>query len=450
MEFQVGDTVNGYQVLGVLGKGGMGKVFRVQNMLSNRIEAMKVIRPELEADSGFADRFLREIVLHAKLDHRNIVRFYTAFRAENRICMIMECAEGISLHDRLRGGPMEAGEASLYIDQVLSALAYAHRLGVIHRDIKPANIILTPERLAKLTDFGIAKAAGVSKLTATGMALGSLYYISPEQVRNSNVDARSDFYSLGVTFYEAVTGRRPIEGDTEYSIMNGHLERIPTPPAELNPQVTPALSSIIMRALAKNPADRFSSAEDFQAALHNSGSFSPELVTSNFVVPNTSWTPTPVAPRPAVNTVQLDKLQARLSPFVGPIAKILVSQAAAQHLEYSRICASLAEHIPGQRERDVFLKSCKSDSQSFQTSGVTRTATPPPTPTQPRTNSFEALTPQDLQAIKQKLAAYIGPIASVLVDRTARKTYSRRELCETLAREIPAERDRSAFLSSVR
>lgn len=446
MEFQVGDTINGYQVLGVLGRGGMGKVFRVQNVLSSRVEAMKVIRPELEADAGFADRFLREIVLHAKLDHRNIVRFYTAFRAENRICMIMECAEGISLHDRLREGPIEPVEASLYIDQVLSALSYAHRVGVIHRDIKPANIILSPDRVAKLTDFGIAKAAGVSKLTATGMALGSLYYISPEQVRNSNIDARSDIYSLGVTFYEAVTGKRPIEGDTEYSIMNGHLERIPIAPGELNPNVPPAVSSIIMKALAKNPAERFPSAEDFQAAVRNSGTFNTEMASIG--PPKASELPAYVAPRPAVDTVQLEKLQARLSPFVGPIAKILVSQAAAHHLEYSRICASLAEHIPGQREREAFLRSCKSDSQSFQTSGVTRTATPPPT--QPRTTNFETLNPQDLQSIKQKLAAYIGPIASVLVDRTARRTHSRRELCETLAREIPGERDRSAFLSSVR
>lgn len=446
MEFQAGDTVNGYEVLDVLGKGGMGKVFRVQNMLSSRIEAMKVIRPELEADSGFADRFLREIVLHARLDHPNIVRFYTAFRAENHICMIMECAEGTSLHDRLRSGPIEPAEAIQYIDQVLSALAYAHRVGVVHRDIKPANIILSPDGVAKLTDFGIAKAAGVSKLTATGMALGSLYYISPEQVRNSGIDARSDFYSLGVTFYEAVTGKRPIEGDTEYSIMHGHLERIPIAPAELNPQLPSAISSVIMKALEKNPADRFPSAEDFQAALRSCGGFGAEMASS--VHPRTSQVPSVTVPRPAVDAAQLEKLQARLSPFVGPIAKILVSQAAAHHLEYSRICASLAEHIPGQRERESFLKSCKSDSQSFQTGGVTRTTTPGPT--KPPTNSFETLNTQDLQSIKQKLAAYIGPIASVLVDRTARKTYSRRELCETLAREIPTERDRSAFLSSVR
>ena len=447
MEFQVGDTVNGYQVLDVLGKGGMGKVFRVQNMLSSRIEAMKVIRPELESDSGFADRFLREIVLHARLDHPNIVRFYTAFRAENHICMIMECAEGISLHDRLRGGPLNPAEAVLYIDQVLSALAYAHAVGVIHRDIKPANIILSPSRISKLTDFGIAKAAGVSKLTATGMALGSLYYISPEQVRNSGIAARSDFYSLGVTFYEAVTGKRPIEGDTEYSIMHGHLERTPIPPMELNPQLSPAVSAIIMRALEKNPADRFSSAEEFQAALRNSGSFNGEMASSAF--PRPAEAPSFAAAAPVIDAVQLEKLQARLSPFVGPIAKILVSQAAAHHLEYSRICASLAEHIPGQREREAFLKSCKSDSQSFQTSGVTRsTATPPPA--KHPTNSFEALKPDDLQSIKRKLAAYIGPIAGVLVDRTARSTHSRRELCETLAKEIPAERDRSAFLSAVR
>ena len=407
MEFRIGEVVNGYRILGILGRGGMGEVFRVQNTISDRVEAMKVIRPELQTNADFGDRFLREIVVHAKLDHRNIIHLYTAFRAEDRICMIMEYAEGASLYDRLRQGPVGIKEAVEYVDQVLSALSYAHALGVIHRDIKPANIIISRNRVVKLTDFGIAKATGVSKLTGTGMAVGSLHYISPEQIRSGTVDARSDFYSLGVTFYEAVTGKQPMEGDAEYSIMSKHIEHTPVPPIELNPRVPAGISSIIMKALAKDPADRFQSAADFQASLRVCGDFMPG--TGDIAFPPTLGPDLSSIPRPKIDTVRLDRLQARLLPLIGPIAKVLVSKAATQQLQYLDMCANLAEHIPDRREREAFLQFCKDDSQSFQTTEPTKLLTP--APTRQSTNNFESWESSELQAIKQKLAAYVGPIA---------------------------------------
>ena len=164
-------------------------------------------------------------------------------------------------------GPIEAQAAVDLVDQVLSALAFAHARGVIHRDIKPANIIVTPAGMVKLTDFGIAQSAGDPRLTATGMALGSLYYMSPEQVSAQPVDGRADIYSLGVTFYHMVTGRRPFDGDSGPAILAAQMMLTPTPPAEVNPDVPAAVSAVIMRALEKEPARRFQTAGEFQSVL---------------------------------------------------------------------------------------------------------------------------------------------------------------------------------------
>ena len=267
MALQIGDIVGDYEIIGTLGKGGMGTVFRVRNLLSDRVEAMKVALPDLNADPALADRFLREIRLHASLEHPHIAGLRTALRIDNQVLMIMELVEGASLDEHLRQGPLELKSAIRYVDQVLSALDLAHSRGIIHRDIKPANIIVTPEGSVKLTDFGIARSASERNLTQTGLALGSLYYMSPEQVQAQPADQRSDIYSLGVTFYEMATGRRPIDGASEYAILNAHLTHTPVPPGSLNPGVPMMLGAAIMKALAKQPMDRFQTAAEFREAL---------------------------------------------------------------------------------------------------------------------------------------------------------------------------------------
>ncbi len=245
----------------------MGTVFRVRNLLSDRMEAMKVVLPDLSSDPGLADRFLREIRLHASLEHPNIAALRTALRIDNQVLMIMELVEGVSLDELLRQGPLDVRTSVLYVSQVLSALDLAHSRNIVHRDIKPANIIVTPEGSVKLTDFGIARSASERNLTQTGLALGSLYYMSPEQVQAQPADQRSDIYSLGVTFYEMVTGKRPIEGGSEYAILNSHLTHTPAPPGSLNPEVPPMLDAAIMKAIAKQPSDRFQTALEFREAL---------------------------------------------------------------------------------------------------------------------------------------------------------------------------------------
>ncbi|MGA8034751.1 MAG: protein kinase, partial [Candidatus Acidiferrales bacterium] len=259
-----------YIILGVLGAGGMGKVYKVRNSLSDRVEAMKVLLPDLSDQKDLADRFLREIKVLASLHHPNIAELRTALTIDNQLVMIMEYVEGLTLSQRLQQPPLTYADSIAYIDQVLSALAYAHSKGVVHRDIKPANMIVTSEQITKLMDFGIARSTSNDMgLTMTGTTLGSVAYMSPEQVRCETIDARSDLYSVGVSLYEMVTGQRPYVSDNNFEVMQAHLQIPPTEPKDVKLDIPAPLSQLIMMAMAKDPAQRFQTAEAFRAALQS-------------------------------------------------------------------------------------------------------------------------------------------------------------------------------------
>lgn len=261
--------VGDYEVLAVLGSGGMGRVYKVRNVISDRVEAMKILLPDLAGKKDLAERFLREIKVLAALNHPNIAALRTALTLNNQLVMVMEYVEGNTLAAGLEHGLLAPQDAINYIDQVLDALSYAHQQNVIHRDIKPANMMLTPQGVVKLMDFGIARVGNERGLTMTGTTLGSLYYMSPEQVRGAPTDARSDLYSVGVSLYEMVTGQHPFQADSDFSILSAHLQQPPTPPSELRPDLPEGLNEIILMALAKDPAQRFQSAAAFRGALRS-------------------------------------------------------------------------------------------------------------------------------------------------------------------------------------
>jgi eukaryotic-like serine/threonine-protein kinase len=265
--FEIGQVVDGYEILGELGKGGMGRVYRVRNIISNRVEAMKILLPDFAPDAELTDRFVGEIRTLARLEHPNIAKFHTAFKIDNQVVMIMECVEGLTLADQVKQAPIPLPEALNHITQVLSALAYAHENGVIHRDIKPSNVMITLHGNVKLMDFGIAKSTADPLTTRSGVTIGSILYMSPEQVRGTPVDARSDLYSVGVLLYELTAGRRPFEGENTFAILDRQLNETPQPPINLNPSLPPALNEIIMTALAKEPSHRFQNAVAFRNAL---------------------------------------------------------------------------------------------------------------------------------------------------------------------------------------
>ncbi len=266
-DFVPGQRIGDYEVLGVLGAGGMGKVYKVRNVISDRVEAMKVLLANLTTQKELADRFLREIKLLASLNHPNIAALNTAMTLNNQLIMMMEYVDGTTLATRLQQGPIPPTEAVSYSTQLLSALSYAHKLNVIHRDVKPANMMLTHDGVVKLMDFGIARPNNEQGMTVTGTTLGSLNYMSPEQVRGEAVDARSDLYSMGVSIYEMVTGQLPFRGHSNYSIMSAHLQETPQPPVVLRPDLPKGLSDIIVMSMAKDPKDRFQSADAFANAL---------------------------------------------------------------------------------------------------------------------------------------------------------------------------------------
>jgi serine/threonine protein kinase len=290
-EFTSGQKIGDYEIQSVLGAGGMGKVYRVRNVISDRIEAMKILLPDLTSNQGLADRFLREIRLLATLNHPNIATLRTAMTYQNQLVMIMEFVEGETLSNRIARAPISTAEAVNYCDHILSALSYAHKQNIIHRDIKPANMMLTTEGVVKLMDFGIARSTsdGTGGLTSTGTTLGSLNYMPPEQVRGEVADARSDIYSFGVSLYELLTGKLPFQSDSQYSLMTAHLNDLPPAPITLRSDLPPALNEIIMIAMSKDPAQRFQSADAFRAALKSV----PVTATP---ASDTTMTDTPVRP----------------------------------------------------------------------------------------------------------------------------------------------------------
>lgn len=269
-DYAPGQRLGDYEVLEVLGAGGMGKVYKVRNLISDRIEAMKIILPTLANQKDLADRFLREIKLLGSLNHPNIATLRTALTTDDQLVMIMEYVEGVTLASRLQQGAIAVPDAVNYADQVLSALSYAHKLNIIHRDIKPGNMMLTPEGVVKLMDFGLARPAEQAVgMTVTNTTLGSVSYMPPEQVKGETVDARSDLYSLGVSLYEMVTGQLPFQGESGYSLMTAHVQELPKAPVAIRSDIPKTLNDIILIAMAKDPAKRFQSADAFRNALKN-------------------------------------------------------------------------------------------------------------------------------------------------------------------------------------
>jgi len=381
-----------YEILGVLGAGGMGKVYKVRNVFSDRIEAMKVLLPNLADQKELADRFLREIKVLASLNHPNIAALRTALMIDNQLVMIMEYVEGTTLAARLAQAAIPWRDAANYIDQVLAALGYAHKQNVIHRDIKPANMMLMPSGAIKLMDFGIARSGNDVGLTVIGTTVGSLAYMSPEQVKCEPIDSRSDLYSLGVSLYEMVTGQIPFKGDSNFSIMQAQLQRAPRPPIEVKPDLPEPLNQIILMAMAKEPARRFQSADAFRNALKG---VAASLGRKGVTVPVSSPFLSGVNPmRPAAPTVQMPPPQASggghrgLYMTLGALIVLVVLVAAgfsAPHWFKTRASGGAASHsnrsetVPPATET-AGTQQVTPESSAVQSASDIGTSNPPAVP----------------------------------------------------------------------
>jgi serine/threonine protein kinase len=372
MPISVGDQVGDHEVVGTLGSGGMGHVYKVRHTISHRVEAMKVLLPGRPATEEIAQRFLREIRMLASLDHPNIAVLHTALRHQGELIMIMEFVEGQTLREKLDTNSVMMGRSVDYIQQVLSGLAYAHTRGIIHRDIKPSNIMINREDRIKLVDFGLAFPTLGSDVTRPGAILGSLHYMSPEQVMGEQLDARSDLYSVGVTLYQLLTGRLPFDGIGEYAIASSHLRAMPATPISINPNIPLQLSEAVLKSLAKAPESRFQTAAEFLEALR--AIRWDEATTLLIPAPRTrdqnertpaiyeGLSPSGNSKKPTLDPSQLESVSRELAFHIGPIARLVVNRAARQAMNLDELYALVAKEIDAEESRKRFLATRRKHS----------------------------------------------------------------------------------------
>ncbi|MEV8249956.1 Stk1 family PASTA domain-containing Ser/Thr kinase [Microbacterium sp. NPDC076768] len=265
-----------YRVDELIGHGGMAKVYRGSDLTLGRDVAIKILDPDLARDNAFRNRFRLEAQAASRMSHPSIVRVFDAgdpsvndANTTEPPYIVMELVKGTLLKDIIAAGPVPVADAVRYADGILEALDYSHRAGVVHRDIKPGNVMVTDKGQVKVMDFGIARAVSDSSSTVaeTTQIIGTAAYFSPEQAKGEPVDARADLYSAGVVLYEMLTGRQPFRGESPVAVAYQHVSETPLPPTEVNEDAPRALDPIVLRALAKDPYQRYPDAANFRAAL---------------------------------------------------------------------------------------------------------------------------------------------------------------------------------------
>src|SRR6266446_4640841 len=250
MSFEIGQTAGGYEFVAVEDNSRTGATYKVRNVLADRFEILRILPKELQQDREQVDRFLREIKVHARLAHPNIVAFYNATEIDNQLVMTYEFFDAVTLEKRLEAGRMPLKEAISCMSQVLAALELAHEQGITHREVSPVNILIGAGGTVKLTGFGLAKSASDAQLTQAGMVMGWIEYMSPEQVKGSaTMDGRADIYSAGAVLYEMVTGQVPFVRKSQFDVMMAHVNTPPDPPIGLNPDLPLDLNQIILTAM---------------------------------------------------------------------------------------------------------------------------------------------------------------------------------------------------------
>jgi eukaryotic-like serine/threonine-protein kinase len=266
-----GDQLDEYQLESLVASSGMASIFRATDTQTGRPTAIKVPHPQAECDPIFHERFRREIEIGARLQHPGIRQIFPA-DGQSRVYMAMEWLDGRLLRQVLaEEGPLPMEPAVAIATQILDALDYMHSHGVVHRDLKPENVMVDDHDHIKIIDFGIASGAGARRLTfgKLSQVMGSPDYISPEQVKNKRGDARSDLYAVGIMLYEMLTGETPFHGSNPFAVMNARLKQPPRPPSEINPDILPELETCILRALERDPNQRYARARDFARDLVN-------------------------------------------------------------------------------------------------------------------------------------------------------------------------------------
>jgi serine/threonine-protein kinase len=263
-----GALIGSYRILGKLGEGGMGAVYRAVDSMLNREVAIKALRPEIASQPDVLERFRSEAVLLAKLNHPAIAQLYAFFSEGGQFYMVMEYVAGDTFERVIQQqGAMGWQRAFGYMIQILDGISHAHAAGILHRDLKPANVMLTPTGKIKLMDFGIAQALGGARMTRQGRIIGTLEYLAPERIQGKPADIRSDLYAVGVMLFEMLSGRLPFHSESEYELLQQQIQQAPPTFGSLGVTVPPEVEAVVRTALEKDPERRYATAEDFAAAL---------------------------------------------------------------------------------------------------------------------------------------------------------------------------------------
>ena len=272
MSLSIGQVVNGYELLDYIDSSDRRIAFRARNVANLRIEQLQILPDSLRDDPERSARFFRESRILATLQHPNILACLGVLELGGHLAISVEAIEAVTLSDRLELGPLDIEEAARAILQVLAAADAAHSAGVVHREISPSTVLITPEKVVKLTGFSAAKSATDPSVTRAGTIIGSSGYIAPEVFHGSNaLDPRIDVYSIGCLFYALVTGHPPFTFKNEYEVMMAHVQTPPAPPSSRNPAVNQVLDAVILKALEKQPENRYQSAREFHHAILNPG-----------------------------------------------------------------------------------------------------------------------------------------------------------------------------------
>ena len=485
------DRIGKYRIDGVLGSGAMGVVYKAYDADIARTVALKTIRHELLDGMQEADivaRFRNEAQASGRLVHPNIVAVYDFGTYNNTTYIAMEYVDGTPLNAFLvKDVPMDLAASITCITQLLRALDYAHARGVVHRDIKPANILITGDAQVKITDFGIAKIES-STLTQVGAVIGTPSYMSPEQFKGEPVDGRSDLFAVGIMLYQMLTGVRPFSGPAS-TVMHQIIHENPPRPSERQPALHPAFDAVVARAMAKRVEDRYPSAQAFLDALNaaymqQTGGVpltdeDNERTVLAFQRPEP---PEPARPAHPAGASQhgsqpagtgsassltaapewlqglAPDLQTALSTQIGPVAKLVLKNAARDAIDLDDLCNRLLPHIGSDSGRVQFQDSIREIKKKHglstlsTMSGRSQTGTGRPATQLTQMTGMPTLlqlSPELMEAAQMKLAVYVGPIAKVLAKRASKMTGNADEFYRLLAENLPDPQERARFLKDV-